>query len=166
MVVSCRGRIFEITSCSLVFGITGCSFAQGLERAKMVNPTSAGELAMLHDPHLSSRIHHTPPIPNDLTAPPLRVFRAKDPVVRALIQGGTSSVLGIEATSEPQESNRKGPANSTAGVSPSLRDVSTIAMIPTGAAGTVLVNIPWVRSALLSIALGSTVVGAEVPVSP
>ncbi|CAM9627823.1 unnamed protein product [Ectocarpus fasciculatus] len=96
----------------------------------------------------------------------LDALGAKDPVVRALIQGGTSSVLGIEATSEPQESIRKGPANSTAGVSPSLRDVSTVAMILTGAAGTVLVNIPWVRSALLSIALGSTVAGAEVPVSP
>ncbi|CBJ33912.1 hypothetical protein Esi_0696_0003 [Ectocarpus siliculosus] len=95
-------------------------------------------------------------------------IRAKDedPVVRALIQGGTSSVFGIEATSESWEVHRKIPANSFAGVSPSARDVSTVAMILTGAAGTVLVNIPWVRSALLSIALGSTVGAAEVPLSP
>ncbi|CAN0422747.1 unnamed protein product [Ectocarpus sp. 12 AP-2014] len=96
----------------------------------------------------------------------LDALGAKDPVVRAIIQGGTSSVFGIEAVSEPQEVNRKRPANSTTGVSTSARDVSTVAMVLTGAAGTVLVNIPWVRSALLSIALGSTVAGAEMALSP
>ncbi|CAN0431223.1 unnamed protein product [Ectocarpus sp. 8 AP-2014] len=97
----------------------------------------------------------------------LDALGAKDPVVRAIIQGGTSSVLGIEATSEAWEVKRKRPANFTARVSPSARDVSTVAMVLTGAAGTVLVNIPWVRSTLLSmIALGSTVAGAEMPLSP
>ncbi|CAM9696479.1 unnamed protein product [Ectocarpus sp. 4 AP-2014] len=96
----------------------------------------------------------------------LDALGAKDPVVRAIIQGGTSSVFGIEAVSEARDVHRKRPANSTSGVSPSACDVSTVAMVLTGAAGTVLVNIPWVRSALLSIALGSTVVGAEMPLSP
>ncbi|CAN0354538.1 unnamed protein product [Ectocarpus sp. 6 AP-2014] len=96
----------------------------------------------------------------------LDALGAKDPVVRAIIQGGTSSVLGIEAVSEPQDVHRKRPANSTTRVSPSARDVSTVAMVLTGAAGTVLVNIPWLRSALLSIALGSTVAGAEMPLFP
>ncbi|CAM9964265.1 unnamed protein product [Ectocarpus sp. 6 AP-2014] len=96
----------------------------------------------------------------------LDALGAKDPVVRAIIQGGTSSVLGIEAVSEPQDVHRKRPANSTTRVSPSARDVSTVAMVLTGAAGTVLVNIPWLRSALLSTALGSTVAGAEMPLFP
>ncbi|CBJ33812.1 conserved unknown protein [Ectocarpus siliculosus] len=96
----------------------------------------------------------------------LDALGAKDPVVRAIIQGGTSSVFGIEAVSEPRDVHRKRPANSTTRVSPSARDVSTVAMVLTGAAGTVLVNIPWVRSALLSIALGSTVAGAEMPLFP
>ncbi|CAN0563468.1 unnamed protein product, partial [Ectocarpus sp. 12 AP-2014] len=96
----------------------------------------------------------------------LDALGAKDPVVRSIIQGGTSSVLGIEATSEPREVHRTRPANSTAGVPPSAGDVSTVAMVLTGAAGTVLINIPWVRSALLSIALGSTVAGAEMALSP
>ncbi|CAM9693990.1 unnamed protein product [Ectocarpus sp. 13 AM-2016] len=96
----------------------------------------------------------------------LDALGAKDPVVRAIIQGGTSSVLGIEATSEPREVHLKRPANSTAGVSPSAGDVSAVAMVLTGAAGTVLINIPWVRSALLSIALGSTVAEAEMALSP
>ncbi|CAN0516062.1 unnamed protein product, partial [Ectocarpus sp. 12 AP-2014] len=42
----------------------------------------------------------------------LDALGAKDPVVRAIIQGGTSSVLGIEAVSEPQEVNRKRPDGS------------------------------------------------------
>ncbi|CAN0377715.1 unnamed protein product, partial [Ectocarpus sp. 8 AP-2014] len=52
----------------------------------------------------------------------LDALGAKDPVVRAIIQGGTSSVFGIDAVSEPRDVHRKRPANSTTRVSPSARD--------------------------------------------
>lgn len=51
------------------------------------------------------------------------------------------------------------------GATASARDVSTVAMILTGAAGVALMNVPPVRSALLSIALGSSVATAPVPLS-
>ncbi|CAB1099516.1 unnamed protein product [Ectocarpus sp. CCAP 1310/34] len=74
--------------------------------------------------------------------------------------------VGIDAVSKARDVHRKRPANSSTGLSPSAGDVSTVAMVLTGAAGMVMVNIPWDRSALLLIALGSMVAGAEMPLSP
>lgn len=87
-------------------------------------------------------------------------------MTQALIQGGTSNVLGVAAaaaTAAPGHPD--GLVATGTGATASARDVSTVAMIITGTAGIVLMNIPLVRSALLSIALGSSVATAPVPLS-
>lgn len=84
-------------------------------------------------------------------------------MARGLVQGGTSYVLGAAAASE----HSNGLAVDTAATEAAAltRDASTVAMVLTGTAGAVLMNIPPVRSALLSIALGSSVAGEAVPFS-
>lgn len=89
-------------------------------------------------------------------------FSLKDGVVRALVQGGPLGVLGTAAISE-QELHRNGCVVETATEASVIRDASTASMILTGVAGAVLINIPPVRSALLSLALGTGTVGAAVP---
>lgn len=78
-------------------------------------------------------------------------------MIRELVQGGPVNVLGMAAISD-QDKLRNGFDADT-----STRDVSTAAMILTGVAGAALVNIPPVRSVLLSIALGKGTAAAAVP---
>lgn len=86
----------------------------------------------------------------------------KDRLIRGLVQGGPSNVLGVVATSE-QESHQNASANDTTTEASSTRDLPKAAMMLTGVAGAVLANIPPVRSALLAIALGKTAGRATVP---
>ena len=74
-------------------------------------------------------------------------------------------MLGVAAASAAALGHPDGLVATGTGATSSARDVSTVAMIVTGTAGTLLINIPPVRSALLSIALGSSVATATVPLS-
>lgn len=83
-------------------------------------------------------------------------------MIRGCVQGGPLNVLGMAAASEQDKLRHGRVLDTTTGAS-SIRDVSTATMILTGVAGAVLVNVPPVRSALLSIALGPSTAGAAVP---
>ncbi|CAM9970257.1 unnamed protein product [Scytosiphon promiscuus] len=91
----------------------------------------------------------------------LDAMGVKDPMTRGLIQGGTLDVFGVAASY--REANGEGLPIATTEASRLIRDVSTVTMILTGIAGTVMVNIPAVRSLLLSIALGSGTAGSVMP---
>eukprot|EP00752_Nemacystus_decipiens_P014562 g12969.t1 len=82
----------------------------------------------------------------------------KDRVVRALVQGGPLHVLGMAAVSEKDTQHNEHVITSATEASVT-RDLSTASMILTGVAGAVLVSIPPVRSALLSVALGRSTMG-------
>lgn len=89
--------------------------------------------------------------------------RVKDPMTRGLIQGGTLNVFGVAASYQESAGEEPTTTTTTTETTTLTRDVSTATMILTGVAGTVLVNIPVIRSLLLSIALGSTTAGSVVP---
>lgn len=80
--------------------------------------------------------------------------RITDKTARGLIHGGTSNVLGAATAAAAASSDQ-----------PLTRDMATVAMILTGTAGAVLMSIPPVRSAILSVALGSSVATSPVPFS-
>lgn len=95
-------------------------------------------------------------------------FSVTDKMVQGLIQGGTSNMLGVAAAAAAAAASGHPDGlivTAAMGTTASARDVSTVAMILTGTAGVALMNIPPVRSALLSIALGSSVATTPVPLS-
>ncbi|CAM9376062.1 unnamed protein product [Hapterophycus canaliculatus] len=91
----------------------------------------------------------------------LDAMGVKDPMTRGLIRGGTLNVFGVAASYQGTAEEK--PSTTNAEATTLARDVSTATMILTGVAGTVLVNIPAIRSLLLSIALGPATAESVVP---